>query len=451
MAAYNDAVLSVARRLLAIWNETLHPQIIDIILPMHFNLLHQSEVPEKYRSNFWHLYFDIGWFGVLSGTAVNFLSVYAARLGASGLQIGLLAAMAAIVNLFLAIPAGRWIEKQTHTGRAVFWSSVVFRVGYVLWIPLPWLFNAQGQIWALIILAFLMAIPLTSLGVGFNALFAEAVPEKFRAHVAGTRNVTFAIAYMLTSLVAGIILKSLPFETGYQIIFAIGAFGAAMSSYHIYHVRPLQEEIYSLPTPPQADSTPRADSPRSIKSVLRLDILGTPFRNVLLALFFFHLSHNLPTAVYPLYNVRVLNLNDNNIGIGTALYYLTVLIGSTQLRRVAHRYGNKKVTGFGAAGMALYPFLLAVTHNVWQFYVVSFIGGFIFAMINGAFINYMLEHVPPDDRPSHLAWYTIIVNIAILTSSLAAPAIINMVGLVNALIVVGVVRILAGIAVLKWG
>jgi MFS family permease len=417
---------------------------------MHFNLFRQSDVPEKYRSNFWHLYLDIAWFGVLSGTAVNFLSVYATRLGASGLQIGLLAAMAAVVNLFLAIPAGRWIDKR-HTGRAVFWASVVFRAGYVLWIPLPWLFNAQGQIWALIILAFLMAIPFTPLGVGFNALFAEAVPERFRAHVAGTRNVTFAIAYMLTSLIAGAILKSLPFETGYQVIFAIGAFGAAMSSYHIYHVRPLQEEIFPLQSTPQLDSTPRADFPRGIKSALRLDVWGTPFRNILLALFFFHLTHYLPTPLYPLYNVRILNLNDNNLGTGTALYYLTVLIGSTQFRRIAHRYGNKKVTGWGAGGMALYPFLLAITQNVWQFYVVSFIGGFLFAMINGAYINYMLEHIPPDDRPAHLAWYTIILNIAILTSSLAGPAIADMVGLVNALIVVGVLRVLAGIAILKWG
>ncbi len=416
---------------------------------MHFNLFHQSDVPEKYRSNFWHLYFDIAWFGVLSGTAVNFLSVYATRLGASGLQIGLLAAMAAIVNLFLAIPAGRWIEKR-HTGRAVFWSSVVFRIGYVLWIPLPWLFNAQGQIWALIILAFLMAIPLTPLGVGFNALFAESVPERFRAHVAGTRNVTFAIAYMLTSFGAGYILKSLPFETGYQVIFAIGAFGAAMSSYHIYHVKPL-EETSPLPSAPQPDSIAQAESPRGIKSALRLDIWGTPFRNVLLALFFFHLTHYLPTPLYPLYNVNVLKLNDSNLGTGTALYYLTVLLGSTQFRRIAQRYGNKKVTGFGAAGMALYPFLLAITHSVWQFYVVSFLGGFLFAMINGAYINYMLEKIPPADRPSHLAWYSIVLNIAILTSSLAGPAIADWVGLVNALIVVGVLRILAGLAILKWG
>ncbi|MBC7877699.1 MAG: MFS transporter [Anaerolineales bacterium] len=416
---------------------------------MRFNIFTQSDVPEKYRSNFSHLYWDIAWFGVLSGTAVNFLNVYATRLGATGLQIGLLAAMAAIVNLFLAIPAGRWIENR-HTGRAVFWSSVLFRIGYLFWIPLPWLFGAQGQIWALIILAFLMAIPLTPLGVGFNALFAEAVPARFRAQVAGTRNITFAITYMLTSLIAGYILKTLPFEPGYQVIFAIGAFGAAMSSYHIYHVIPL-EETSPLPSLPQADSAPRTDSPRGIKSALRLDIWKTPFRNVLLALFLFHLAHLLPTPIYPLYFVRALNLQDNNIGIGTALYYLSVLLGSTQFRRTAHRFGNKKVTGWGTAGMALYLFMLAAAQNVWQYYALSFLGGFLFAMVNGAYINYMLEKIPPTDRPSHLAWYTIILNIAILASSLVGPVIAEATGLVNALIIFGVLRIMSGLAILKWG
>ena len=434
---------------------------------MHFNLFQQSEIPEKYRSNFTNLYLDIAWFGVLSGTAVNFLNIYATRLGATGLQIGLLTAMSAAVNLFLAIPAGHWISKR-HTGRAVFWSSIVFRIGYLFWIPLPWLFNPQGQIWALIVLTFLMAIPLTPLGVGFNALFAEAVPDRFRAQVAGTRNVTFAIAFMLTSLIAGAILKNVAFPQGYQIIFAIGAFGAAMSSYHIYHVKPLQDEaIPPLPSHPQPfvhadkvpvpsregkpDSSPLGRSPRSLASVLRLDIWKTHFKNVLLALFFFHLIHYLSSPLYPLYNVRVLNLNDGYLGNGTAFYYLTVLIASTQLRRVVQKYGHKKVTGLGVAGMAAYPIMLAFAQNVWHYYALSFLGGFLFAMVHGAYANYMLENIPPDDRPAHLAWYIIIFNLAVLVSSIMGPLIADVIGLVSALIIFGLLRIVAGFVLLKWG
>lgn len=417
---------------------------------MRFNLFRQSDIPEKYRSNFIHLYFDIAWFGVLSGTAVNFLNVYATRLGASSTQVGLLTASAAIVNLFLAIPAGHWISKR-HTGKAVFWSSVLFRIGYLFWIPLPWFLNEQGQIWALIVLTFLMAIPLTPLGVGFNALFAEAVPDRFRARVAGTRNVTFAIAYMLTSLIAGYILKNTEFPGGYQVIFVIGAFGAAMSSYHIYHVKPLLDEMIAPPSAPIPVSEPKPVPPRGMTAALRLDVWQSQFKNVLLALFIFHFAHYLSNPLYPIFNVRVLNLNDSHLGNGTALYYLSVLIASTQLGRIVHRFGNKRVTGWGVAGMATYPIMLAFAHNVWQFYVLSFIGGFLFALVNGAYANYMLERIPPDDRPSHLAWYTIMFNFAVLASSLIGPVAADAIGLIPALVAFGVARILAGLFLLKWG
>ena len=145
---------------------------------------------------------DIGWFGVLSGSSINFLNVYATRLGASGIQIGLLGAVSALVSLVLVIPAGRWLEKRA-VGKTVFWTSVIYRIGFLLFVPLPWLFNAQGQIWALIALAFLMGAPLAALSVGFSTLFAEAVPNDWRAHVAGVRNVLLSITFMLSSLLSG--------------------------------------------------------------------------------------------------------------------------------------------------------------------------------------------------------------------------------------------------------
>lgn len=413
-------------------------------------LFRQVAVPPEYHATFRHLYFDIAWFGVLSGSVINFLSIYATRIGATGLQVGLIGAMSAIVNLFLAIPAGRWLSRR-NTNRAIFWTSVLYRIGFVFFIFLPWLFNKPGQVTAIIVITFFMAIPLTPLGVGFNALFAEAVPDRFRAHVAGTRNIMLAITFILSSLVSGFILKNAPFPTGYQIVFAIGAFGAAMSSYHLYFVRPIEDENSASQTAPQPAPSKATESARGFLSALRLDILSSPFKKVLLALFAFHLAHNLTTPVYPLYNVRILELNDGNIGIGTALYYLTMLIGSTQFRRVAYRFGYKRVTGLGVASMALYPLLLAFTHQVWQFYVVSLIGGFTWAWTNGAYANYMLERIPPDDRPSHLAWYTIILNLAILGGSIGGSAIATQTGLAVALILFAVLRFFAGLSILKWG
>src|SRR5512147_122488 len=225
-------------------------------------LFRQDDVPFDYRSNFTHLYLDMAWFGVLSGSAINFQTVYAARLGASPIQIGLLAAVSAVVSLFLAIPSARWIE-QRSVGRVVFRTSVFYRLGFALWIPLPWLFPAQGQIWALILIALYMGVPLTALSVGFNALFAGAVPSQWRAHVAGVRNVVFSVTFMASSLVSGYILNHTPFPFGYQVIFLVGFIGAAMSSFHLYFIRPLQADLPSPPpAAPRDDEAPLATEPR---------------------------------------------------------------------------------------------------------------------------------------------------------------------------------------------
>ena len=168
-------------------------------------------------------------------------------------------------------------------------------------------------------------------------------------------------------------------------------------------------------------------------------------------MFAFHFSQYLALPIFPIYNVRVLELNDSQIGIGTALFYLTVLLGSTQLGKVVHRLGHKNLTGWSVASMAAYPLILAGSTQVWHFYAVSLIGGLSFAMVSGSYANYMLEHIPANDRPTHLAWYNIILNAAVLIGSLAGPVMADLIGLSQALIIIAALRFLAGWAILKWG
>lgn len=410
-----------------------------------------SPVPPEYRSNFMHLYFDMGWFGVLSGSTVNFLNIYATRLGASGVQIGLLGAMAAIISLLFAIPAGRWLERRT-TGSAVFWTSIFYRIGFLFFIPLPWLFGAQGQIWALITLNLLMGIPLVALSVGFSTLFAEAVPSDWRAYVAGMRNIVLSVTFMITSLMSGYLLDRISFPQNYQIIFVIGFIGAAMSSFHLYFIRPVMGGTQpDLTAPEPASPIKEADAHPGWFTTFRADVWKTPFRATLLVMLAFHLTQYLALPLFPLYTVRVLHLTDESIGIGTALFYLMVLLGSTQLNQLVGRLGHKNVTGWGVVGLALYPILMAFSSEVWHYYFLSIVGGLVWALIGGAYINYVIERCPENDRPAHLAWYNIILNASVLIGSLLGPAIADQINLPAALLIFGLLRGLAGLALLKWG
>ncbi len=427
------------------------PSIINLVQAFR-RVFHTTVVPAEYRSNFTHLYFDIGWFGVLSGSAINFLNVYATRLGATGFEIGLFGAVPAFVSLTLALSMSRWLERRP-VNKAVFWTSVLYRIGFLLWVPLPWLLAGKAQVWVLIAINLLMAIPLTALGIGFNALFASAVPSDWRAYVAGIRNVVLSCTFMLTSLLSGYLLDRLPFPQGYQLVFFIGFVGAAMSSFHLYFVKPLPPRQLPFGQTPRQAASPsnRSASSRGLQALLRLDVWKTPFRSTLLAFLAFHLSQYLAIPLFPIFQVRDLNLTDQQIGLGTALFYFLMFFGSTQLSRVVRKLGHKSVTGWGVALMCLYPMLMAVSTQAWQFYVISAIGGMVWALVGGAYANYLLENCPEDDRPAHLAWYNIILNACILVGSLLGPFVATGIGLVSALILFGAFRLLAGVSILKWG
>ncbi len=407
----------------------------------------QPSVPKEYRSNFVHLYFDMAWFGILSGSAINFLNIYAARLGATGFQIGLLGATSALVNLVFTMPAGQMLARRP-VGRTIFWTSVIYRIGFLLWIPLPWIFGRSGQVWALIVLSLLMGVPFTVLSVGFNALFAAAVPGEWRAYVVGIRNVLLSITYIVSALGSGWLLEHLPFPAGYQVVFGIGALGAMMSSLHLFFIR---TEPRSIPDREPA-AAPEVPAPRpGWRAALRTDILRTPFTPVLLVMLALHLTQYLAIPIFPLYNVNALNLNDEQIGIGTALFYLACLVGSTQLNRIVRRLGHHKVTGFGFMAMSLYPFFLGLSRHAAGYYLVSVAGGLGWSLVGGAYANYLLEAIPEGDRPAHLAWYNLVLNASILAGSLIGPLIAGAIGLGFALLLFGVFRLLAGIAILKWG
>jgi MFS family permease len=411
-----------------------------------------SGVPAEYRSNFLHFYFDIAWFGVLSGSAANFLGVYLTRLGASGVQLGLLSATGALVSLILAIPAGRWLERRP-VSKAVFWTSIIQRFFYILWIPLPWLFGAQGQVWSMIVFAFLMAVPATALGVGFNTLYAAAVPAEWRAPVAGTRNVMLSITFMASSLGSGYILDHVAFPAGYQIVFAIGAIGALMSSLHLYFVRPLALTVASTPITDHKAVTRKVKKikRRSWREVLRTDVWKTSFGRIMLVMLLFTLTQNLALPLFPIYFVRNMGLSDAQIGIGTAIFYLTHLIGSTQLARISRRLGHHKVTAFGSMAMCIYPIVLGFTHAQASYFILQAIGGLVFSMMGGAQANYLLENIPANDRPAYLAWYSVIANASILAGSLAGPTLSSWMGINLAFVIFGVLRLSGGVAILKWG
>jgi MFS family permease len=433
------------------------------------SLFHSARpVPAEYRTNFTHLYFDIAWFGVLAASTVSFTAVYATRQGANAFQLGLLGAVPAIVNLVFTLPAGRWLKGQPINS-AVFWSAAFYRVFYLLWLPLPLLFAPGVQVWAFIGLTFLMSIPGTSLAVGFNALFAEAVPPDWRGHVVGIRNALLSVTFIAVSVLCGQILEKLPFPIGYEVVFVLGSLGAAMSTFHLWFVRPqpngqvrprLGRGFSDLAWPGRFRIVVESIRPgialrfltrHREHGLLRTGILQRPFARLVAVIFAFYLALHLAVPLFPIRWVNQLHLSDREIGWGTAAFYFSVFLGSTVLDRLVRRLGNQRVTAIGAAFMSSYPALMALAQGLGLFLIGSAMGGFGWSLVGGALTNYVLEKVPADHRPSYLAWYNLALNAALLLGSLIGPWVAGFIGVPVALILFAFVRCLAALAILRWG
>jgi len=418
------------------------------------------------RARYRHLVLDIAWFGVLNGSAIAFVAVYASRLGASATQVSVLSALPALVNLSFALPAGRWLQARNDNPqrlqRAVVASALLTRGFYLLWATLPFLFGASLQIWALLLLSGLMSIPGTGLAIGFHALYAAAIPEEARAAVAGRRNAAYAVTSILATVGCGWLLNSLPFPAGYQVVFALGFAASMMSSFHLTRVRleaPVKRNagapvgLADLAQPGQVRHWAGAwymvaPALRHLvplnRLVGQLRHLGS-FRAVLLQVTLLHAALFLAVPLFPLHTVRVLELNDSTIGIGNGLFYLALLLGSTQLESIAGSLGHRRTLAAGVILIAFYPGLLALANGAGLYYLASLVGGSAWALVFGAMGNYALSRMPDTERPVFISWYNIALQGGTLLGALAASLLAGALPLASALLVAAAARLAAGI------
>jgi MFS family permease len=407
-------------------------------------------VPEQYKKTFLYLYLDIAWYGVLNGSILTFITVYAARIGATAEQVGYLSAIPAVVAIFLAIPSGSWLQKGESNFRVVL-SSIAHRFFYILLIFIPFLGSKSLQVDIIIYMILVMSLPGTALQVGFNNLFAETVPPAWRGHVAGARNALFSLISILVLLLCGQILRLVIFPLNYQIVFSLGFIGAMLSSLYLWLASKSHAANVLSPLAPLT----REDGPEEIPVNGKFAQLALPgfkentgFYRAMGVLFFLNLAIYLASPVFPIYWVNHLHLTDQVISVGNGLFFVTNFIGSTQLSRLAGKYGNRYVIGAGALLMAFYPTLLGLSTGPALYYVTSLGGGLASSLVGGLLINYLLEQTPEKRRPQYLAVYSIFLYAAVLIGSLVGPAIGTWIGLQTAMFVFAAIRLLAGISVL---
>jgi MFS family permease len=418
------------------------------------------------KANFRHLYWDVLWFGVLTGSTMTFMAIFASRQGASAFQVGLLTAGPAVVNLALSLPAGKWLENRSLI-RIAYITAFWHRLAYVLMIFLPGTLSATFQLNSLVGLIAIMSIPGAFLAIAFNAMFADVVPPEFRGEVVGRRNAILAISIVASSLISGQLLDRLPDPVNYQLVFAIGSIGAMASTYHLWRLRsgkggvparvgrPLMDlarpgtmrflDVFRAPIGlrflTRASGTP----------LIRKEILLGSYGTFMISCLIFYTAQYIPIPLFPIYSVRELSLSDGEISVGTSLFYVTMLLMSLQIRWLSARFGHRRILLIGGLIYGIYPLIMGFARDERLFWIASLCAGANWALLNAGLVNRLMERAPENERPAYMALHNLVLNVGILAGSIIGPGLVGVVELRQAVFLSAGLRLLGGLFFVLWG
>ncbi len=396
----------------------------------------------------------------MTGSVLAFLSIYTARLGATVLQIGLLTAGPAVVNLLVSLPAGRYLERRSLT-RTAFIASIFQRFGYLLLILMPSYFSASRQISAMIAITVLMSLPGALYAISFNAGFPAIVPADWRAEVVGKRNAVLAVSTTISTLLSGLLLDRIAFPINYQVVFGIGLFGAMMSSYHLGKLH-LADPQAPVPAEGGFSNGLAAFGRRlrnlelvplriGIGSLARLDLLRGRLGLFMASYLIFYTFQFVCVPLFPLGYVDVLHLSDGWISLGSGLFYTTMFLISLRLKHLAARFGHHRLLAASAMAFATYPLLIGLAYGPVLYWLASFLGGIIYGVVSASLLNRLMEVVPEQERASGMAYHNLALNLGILAGSLLGPLLGDLFGIRGGLLASSALRFLAGVLIVFWG
>jgi len=389
----------------------------------------------RYRTdrNIYHLYFDIFWWSLL-GVAVSFNSVYAIRLGASNTLVSLLSSLPALMVILLRFPAARTMEHTPQRVSLIARCFALARSTYLLIALLPFFIthHLAGAFVALIILS---TLPANLAMAGWDALFAEVVPERRRAKVMSVRNSLANAAKIAILPLAGKWLEWAPFPLNYQVLYLAGLVGGMLSLYHVARLRP----------PEGIAGEERAGASLGWALVQGLWRKQRPYLQFVLGNFILQGAISLPMALYSIYYVRYLHASDGWIGLRSTLASLTPLIGYRIWSRLIDRWGTRRVLAFGASATMLFPLLTGLSRSLTALLGVVVVHGLLVpAMVLGRY-NTLLKVCPAQRRPSYIAGYAIVANVAAFLAPLLGVQLLEVISINAVFFIAAAIRVTTGL------
>jgi len=392
-----------------------------------------AEATPVQRRNFTYVQIDAIGIG-MSAAAATFLPVFLTRLGASNVQVGLLTAMPSITGLALGVLVGRFLQNQRQIvpwfSRARFLAISAYAVtGLVPFLaPEAWVIPVILAIWAAV------TLPQIMVNVGFSVVMNAVAGPKLRYELLSRRWSILGLTTAAAVAAAGQVLDRLDFPVNYQLTFLALSAGGLISL-------TFSSRILIPDTPPAAPAAGQAWRRRLRDSVREISrhpdyVAFTAKRFVFLS----GLSLGLP--LFPLYFVREAQASDAWIGFINTAQTFVMVVGYFLWSRASKRRGSRFVLAGTTFGLALYPALVAATHDVRVIALLAGLAGIFQAGLDLVFFDELMKTVPPERTAIFVALAQSLQYLSGVAAPLVGTALADQIGLDGALLVSAALRAL---------
>lgn len=359
-----------------------------------------------------------------------FLALFALALGATKGQVGLLAALPALISNSLQIPSARLTEYWGDRKRLVVITATISRLMVFAIATIPLMLKGDAAIYTFIGLVTLRGL-FSSIGVpGWTSIMADITPRDSRGSYFAFRNMLCNIAALSGTLLAGWLVRTYDFPAGYQVSFLLAVGVGLVSSYFFSKV----------PIPPMPRRSMHRQGPTGIKSWWGTISRYTAFRNYCLTSILWNFGVNFAGPLFPVYYRQDLGGDPGFWGVVTASGLIATLIGQRYWGRLADRYGQKNVMLVGGIGAASVPFFWFFVPR-WELApVAQFLGSFCWGGYNLAAFNLILEITPDEERTTFVGVYNTMAGLASSMGPLAGGYLADVFGLRPVIIMSGLLR-----------
>jgi MFS family permease len=380
--------------------------------------------------------------GVASTMALNlaspFVGIFAVKMGASNLQVGLLSSAPALMALLSMIPGGKYMDRQPEKKRAIMAFILTQRLFYLLMATVPF-FPAGSRAWVLVLLATIMNAPTSISNVGWQAFISGVIPMDRRADAFAARNRLSSITGTVVVLLAGRLIDVAGDPLGYQIVFS-GAF--FMTILEIWVFKEIDDSAERAAVTNADSTSQRVGILRSIVQDLREVVSHGPFVRYTIGSILFYLSWQAPWPLFTLYQVNVLGANNMWVSLLNLANTSGSLIGFGFWVRQMRKHGNLKTLFLSGVWIFVVPLAYALSESLATVAAFNLLTGAVFSGVNLALLNTLLEVTPEEKKATYIAYYTTAVTSATIVAPMVGVGLLNSLGFFWAFISCAVMRLL---------